>query len=553
MAHLTATYGPLAGRKFPLGVRTVIGRATDCGVRLSDLAVSRHHACVSKGPEGHVLEDMGSGNGTYLNQERLDGPALLHDDDVIRISRHSFAFSSGGESPETSVTIVDYGEPAEAAIVGSKPVQTDTALAPVSAGDEADEILKAHARLRTIVEIGAALQTEFNLPRLMHIIMERLFDVFPQADRGFILLAGEDGVLRQKAARTRSERAEQIAVSRRILKQVAQERMAIISADASADQRFSQAQSIVNMRIRSMMSAPILAQGELFGVIHVDTMRQSERFGEEDLDLLIGVATQAALAIANAKMHERLVRRHQMERDLELASQMQNSFLPSAPPQIPRMRFAARYQAAMEVGGDFYDFIPQGENRMLVAIGDVAGKGVRAALLMARMMSELRLIAMQEQGLCRVAASLNEDLCGAGMEDVFVTLLLASVDAQERTLTLCNAAHCPPFVRRAADGRVAEIAETGNFPLGVVKGHAFDEETCRLHDGDLVCLVTDGILEAMNEREELYGERRLRALLAAEWAPPEDFLARLNQEVERFAGGMPQSDDLTCVCFCVDP
>ena len=555
MPQLVAVKGPMVGNTFELGDTVVIGRSLDCQLRLDDLTVSRVHARITRTPEGMVIEDMNSGNGTYVNQNPIQEPTLLNNNDLIRVSQHVFTVVDQEEKKpdmgsSTLVAIEDRPATGESSIVGTLDVK-EAALGAVSEqakAEGADAILKAHERLRTIVEISNTVQTEFDIRRLLDRILQSLFDVFPHADRGFVMLKDDDGKLKPRAAWTRSGHTEEITVSRRIVNEVTEKRIAILSADAMGDERFDQAMSIVNFRIRSMMCAPLLAQDDLLGIMHIDTARQDERFTAEDLELLTGVANQTALAIANAKMHERLVLRERMERDLQLATQVQQSFLPDKTPQVEGMEFAACYRAAHEVGGDFYDFIRQGDDRIVTVMGDVSGKGVPAALLMAKMTSDVRYFALQESEPKNIVGRLNDHMNESSMEDVFVTLLLAKIDLGTHAVTLSNAAHCPAMLRRAAENDVIQIATEGNFPLGVVPGNAFEQETYTMQPGDVICLFTDGVTEAMNADQDLYGFERLRAAIAASACSAQGVMDAIMKDVHAFVGDTKQSDDLTCVC-----
>ncbi|HRU07106.1 MAG TPA: SpoIIE family protein phosphatase [Candidatus Brocadiia bacterium] len=542
MARLIAIAGPMAGREFEVGDRAIIGRATDCDIRLDDLTVSRRHASISRVGAGCVLEDLHSGNGVFVNQRRVIEPVQLADGDEIRLSRHTFKFILPPAKHTTSVTIQDRSAAHESSILGSVAVES-TQTATLAAGQPPPA---THQRLNTLLQISNALQSEFNLPKLLNLILDTLFNVFPQADRGFVMLSDDTGKLHTRAVRSRSEQTEEIAISRRIISEVTQRRMAILSADASDDSRFGGAMSIVNLQMRSMMCSPLIAQGQVLGVIHIDTVRQDERFTQDDLELLTGIACQTALAIANARMHERLMKRQRMERDLELAAQVQNSFLPAKAPEAPGWRFAACYQAALEVGGDFYDFIQPAEGRMIVAVGDVAGKGVPAALLMARMTSDVRFLCMQEPSPSRVLSRLNDQFHASSIEDVFVTLLLASIDLKTRLITFCNAAHCPALAWTAADAPVVQATRESNYPIGVVPGHVFEEETFQIQAGGGFWLYTDGVIEAMDDQQRLFGVERLKSLLERKKAS-DTALRDLLTSIQEFTGGAPQSDDLTAV------
>ncbi len=418
MPNLIAIEGPLKGQTFRLREAVVLGRSFDADLRLDDPAVSRRHARISLAGGHCSIEDLGSENGTLVNGRRIAAPTPLQSGDQIGLAGNLFRFAAESAPPrESGVTIVD--EPSADAPPALETIDvraTSMEAAMAQRADAPDALIKAQQRLRAVLEISNAVQTQLDMDKLLHQIMDRLFGVFPQADRGFIMLkADESEDLVPRAARQRGrEQPEAITVSRSIVQKAMGDRVAILSADAMGDQRFSMAQSVLNFRIRSMMCAPIIANEEALGIIHLDTTRQDRQFTRDDLDLLAAVTNQTAFAIANARLLRKLLLQERTERDLQLARQVQESFLPRRSPEVAGMQFCASYKAAHEVGGDFYDFIPLEGGRLAIVVGDVAGKGIPAALMMARMSSALREFALTEDDPRRVVARANDRL--AAME-----------------------------------------------------------------------------------------------------------------------------------------
>jgi len=305
---------------------------------------------------------------------------------------------------------------------------------------------------------------------------------------------------------------------------------------------------VMNFQIRSMMCAPLIANEDFLGVIHIDTIQQDKRFTMDDLDLLTGVANQTAFAVANAKMHARLLRRQRMERDLQLARQVQESFLPAGPPEVPGFEIVSAYRAALEVGGDFYDFIELEDGRVAIGVGDVAGKGVPAALLMARMSSDMRLLAQAGTDAGGVLTQLNARLCSQVAEGAFVTVLVMILDPKTRSLSLANAAHCLPVLRRPS-GETTELEDAGGFPLGAMDDAEYESVSYQLEPGDIVSVFSDGITEAMNDKKELFGVERLLAAVGQPADNAQGVMDNILKTVEAHVGDTSQSDDLTLVCL----
>ncbi len=573
MAKLIAIEGPLTGQSFLLSDVFTIGRAEDCSLPIDDLGVSRRHAQVSLGPNGATIEDLGSSNGTLVNGQNVASPTALKDQDVVEIYQHVFRFAEadaprpmpdaptvlapplsrvgGGAtaSQPLGIQLAD-GDSAAATIEGTLDMGATIVggvFTPSAAGDTA----KANERLQSVMRISNALQTELDLNALLGLVLDNLFQVFRLADRGFLMLYDEAGELTPAASRSRQGQTEEISLSRSIVREVTDKRVAVLSSDAMSDDRFVGAVSVAGFNIRSMMCAPLIAKEDLLGIIHVDTTRPGARFTQDDLELLCGVTAQTALAIASAKMHERLLVRDRTERDLKVATQVQVSFLPRTTPEVPGVEFAAFYQAALDIGGDLYDFIRQSDDSMIVVLGDVAGKGVPAALLMARMSSDVRFYSMQEREPADVMPHLNRRMDELGMADAFVTMALTRLDLETHEVMIANAAHCMALVRRAAEGDAIEVGDAPGFPLGVMPDFEYTQVSYALQPGDVVCLVSDGVTEAMNAAREQYGEERLARTVAAAPRSAQGVLDAVMADVKAHVGDTKQSDDVTCVCFGV--
>jgi sigma-B regulation protein RsbU (phosphoserine phosphatase) len=238
-----------------------------------------------------------------------------------------------------------------------------------------------------------------------------------------------------------------------------------------------------------------------------------------------------------------------MERDLQLARQVQESFLPGKPPEVAGVQFCARYKAALQVGGDFYDFIPLASGKLGIVVGDVAGKGIPAALLMARMTSDVRFFSLNEDDPGLVVGKLNSRLCAGNADDSFVTLIFGILDPATRVLRFANAAHPPPVLRKGNTGQISEVQTNTNFPVGAVDGAEFQQESVTLEPGDILCLYSDGITEAMDAAKNMYGSERLAAAVGAPKGGVTQVMENILRDVQAHVGNPYQSDDLTLVCL----
>jgi phosphoserine phosphatase RsbU/P len=244
--------------------------------------------------------------------------------------------------------------------------------------------------------------------------------------------------------------------------------------------------------------------------------------------------------------------RERVNRDLKLAEQVQKRFLPQSVPVVPGYEFFAHYDPAYEVGGDYYDFVPLPGHRIAIAVGDVSGKGVAAALMMAKFSGDTRYCILAENSPAAASNELNNLLFSAAIEEKFITLSLSVLDTEKRVLSITSAGHLPVMVRRA-NGTVDEIGEEiAGFPLGIVPEADYKQIDVKLNHGDVVAVFSDGVTDARNLREELYDSRDKRRLikkLAETTGGPETVGRALLQDIREFSAGHNQVDDITLICF----
>lgn len=508
-----------------------IGRSNECDVRLAEPKISSRHAMVLRTPEGFYLADLGSSNGTRVNDKTVKDSTRLQSGDRIELGGViTFEF----HDTQSARMAFSFAEPTMA---------TETALDAREVEEALRPEVSAEAKLRAVLELSRNLGTALNVREVLARVLESLFTLFSQTDRGFVLLRDPpDGPLIPAAVRQRSPDARPPAVSRTIIDHVMQTGRAVLSADAHMDLRFDPSQSIRAHQIRSIMCVPLTGQaGSTLGVIQLDTTDRKGQYRPEDLDVLASSAVMATRAVELARVHE-------FRRDLEAANQIQKGFLPSSPPQIPGMTFFDYYASAQQVGGDYYDYIPLPGNRLAVAVGDVAGKGVSAALLMARLSAAARFCLATEPNPEAAVRRLNETLMAAGAEGRFITFVVGVIDLATFETTWVNAGHVTPFCRRA-NGEVEPIGEArADVPLGVFE-RPYLSTPLSLHPGDAVLLCTDGVIEARNPSGELYGLPRLKAKLAAAPADVKVIGVGVLADVRTFAAGRAPDDDLALVCF----
>ena len=307
---------------------------------------------------------------------------------------------------------------------------------------------------------------------------------------------------------------------------------------------------MVDFRIRSVMCVPLCnAEGRGFGVIQLDTQDRSKKFTTDDLKLLWGVSNQAAIAMENARMLEDTVVRARLKRDLELATQVQLSFLPRQLPKVPGYDFYALYQAAQEIGGDYYGFVPLPDGRLACAVGDVAGKGVPAALFMAKLSSDARFSVLTEDDPSKAVAKLNNLLAEFAQDaDRFVTFCLGILDPVRHVLTFVSAGHNSPLLIRPTQAKLTEVLprEISGPPLGIEEDIAFRFCEVSLKPGETLLLYTDGVTDSVNPENKQFNIAGIEAAVhSAAGASPRALVERIFQAVQKHAAGHPAFDDIT--------
>jgi serine phosphatase RsbU (regulator of sigma subunit) len=549
MAYLKVEKGANEGQRIPLNEDTIVlGRNPDCQVPIPGTAVSRNHAQILQIQGKFYLEDLKSRNGTFVNNEQITARILLKENDKVKICDFVCTFHETAPKPLPEHLRPEETEPEDDP--GASTVEASLSHA------SSNLLLQSQPaeKLKAILEISSHLRGNLEVDPLLPKIVDILFQTFKQADRGFIILQDEATKrLIPKVIKARRAHDESTAqFSRSIVKKCLEAKQALLSDDASHDSRFAMSQSIADFRIRSVMCAPLVTlDGKAFGVIQLDTQDRSKKFTEEDLKLLMGVADQAASALENAKLHEDQMARQRYERDLQLAREVQQGFLPKRSPEIPDYEFFPYYESAQEVGGDYYDFIHLGPQRLAVMLGDVAGKGVPAALLMAKVSADARFCMLTEPEPASGITKLNSLVQQAGMADRFVTLVAAVLDYAKHSVTLVNAGHPSPLLYRRAAKSLEEATpkDIVGLPIGVVDGFEYLSCQVQLQPGDSLLIFSDGVTDAMDTNGVQFQIKGIYAAVQGGDFSPRALGDRIVKAVKVHAAGQNQHDDITLVCF----
>ncbi len=301
-----------------------------------------------------------------------------------------------------------------------------------------------------------------------------------------------------------------------------------------------------DFKIQSLLSAPLVCKGQLIGVLNLFNKKGSGKFSETDKRLLAIIALQSAQVIENARLYEQEKHLLQKEQELGMARIVQTRLLPKDSPEIKGFDVAGASYAAKEVGGDYFDFIELPDGRWCVALGDVSGKGVPASLLMSHLQATIRIQVSQNEKFSNSIAKSNDFLYHNTEDNKFATFFGGILDSDKKSMTYVNAGHNFPFHLGARD-KIQQL-ETGGLVMGMVPGCAYEEASVAFKKGDVLVIYSDGVTEAENPREEMFGEAKLKELLVKHKSKSaKELVQEIYNEVKGFEGASEQDDDITVV------
>ena len=542
-------------------VKMTVGRSSRNDICLSDPFASRFHIELRREGEDYFAADIGSANGTLLNNQLLREKTRLHPNDELRIGETTMTFSREAVS-SMSQTSVFWSEPppdevASVAMASAIPARVTSGFldairttAETSGSSAAPavsrEVFERRDLMAVVGKVGVALLSDTSLDETLKLVIELVFDAIP-ADRGFLFL-WEGADLNLKVSRTRHGARDastaDVQISRAISERVFRERVAVLTSDAMHDPRFQGSNSILLSAIRSVMAVPLTLADQTFGMIYVDNPYDS-RFTEDDLQVLTTIAGVASIKIENARLVEERLEKKRLEEELKVASEIQLRLQPSCPPPIENYALCAYSIPSREIGGDYYDYIERKrQRRTAIALGDVSGKGIGAALMMSSLHAAVRAQIQTDYPIRQMMSNLNLYIAENSPENKFLTLFYAELDQTTGDLFYANAGHNPPIVARAT-GQVERLDATG-LPIGIIHEATYEEACVRLWPGDGLIVFSDGITESVNAFGEEFGDDRLIEVVTKNLsASASKIRDRIDEALSRFVGSASAVDDMT--------
>ena len=560
------------GREFeyPIKGRTLkVGRSHRNDLVLKDRHLSRIHAEFENRPDGLYISDLGGKTGIIVNGTRISGSFRLHTGDSIRIgSTHltlnrppvsSVEFRDRPFSDQDATTVLPVRDISQSPLP-LLPVKEDsdslarTPTTEASGGSPENPIPVISDRTfgelsvlasRTILEANTELVFHRPLGELLEKLMTLIRKCVPY-ERGLLMLY-KDGKLVPEVVRVPpGEEGRKISLSRTIANHVVRKYESVLTSDALSDSRFQEGDSVQSQHLRSVICVPLWNRRKVIGLIYVDNPFLPEMFGGKDLLFLTHLAIVAAVKIEQQRLFEREMVAKFLEKELQMAAEIQRHLLPSEPPAIPGYLLFGLSLPCLEVGGDYYDYIPLPGGRFGIGLGDVAGKGAQAALLMSSFQASMVALADLDLPLNQTLTRLNRLFYPKVPSNRYVTFFYGVLNPETHSLTYVNAGHNSPCIFRAGE-IIASLDPTGP-PVGTLEKISYEENTVSLQPGDILLCYSDGVTEGHDPEGEQFGTERLEDTVRRESAnPPDEIAHRILDEVKIHHAGSGLTDDLTLV------
>ncbi len=525
----------------------IIGRSSRAHLLLADRALSREHARLFRRDGAWFVEDLGSRNGTTCGGQRIEGARRLAEGDHLGLGGSTLAvLAVGGQAVALMPEERDLGQ--HTVFLSASQMLRESDVASLRLGEDDAATLRRHVeRLKLLNEVQQALSRSITREELLELILDRAFSHLKPEQAAIFLKADAGGEFVRAASRVLNPGVPELQVSRSLVREVVNRGLAALVLDARTDARFSEAASLMNVGLRSILAAPLMDPEGAVGMIVLGTRVALRQYSEDDAQLMVTLGSAAAMRLRNIALAEEAAERRRLESEVALARRIQVALLPETLPPLAGWEVHAGNVPSRVVSGDYYVVMPRpGGDGAVFMVADVSGKGIAASLLTASL--EALAAGPIEDGLPpdEVCERVSRRLFQRTPPEKYATAFVASVEGSSGVMRYANAGHNPALLVRAS-GETQWLGATG-VPLGLLSQACYEPAAVQLAPGDLVVLYTDGITEAMNPAEEEYGGARLEAVCRRHrGAALPDLQAAVERDLDAFAAGVPYADDRTIV------
>jgi len=522
--------------------RITLGRSSSNELSYpDDIGLSRQHLAIVNRDGQWTVEDLGSKNGTLLNGVRIEKAMPFVPGDHVAAGHLTIEFAGLGQANQNTVMFVENKEQfsnSATTVVAS----LDGVLGSASQPDDLNKttaIMQGTPQMRALIDAGRELAGHRPLAELFPLIMD-LSTKAVRAGRGVLMTLDGDQL------NVRAAHGAGFQISSTVRDRVLKEKDSLLIRDAQLDMALREHMSIVEQKVRSMIAVPLQTNDRVIGLIYVDSPDAVREFTIEDLNLLTVMANIAAIRIEHARLNEIEEAERAMAKDMHQAALIQERLL-GTPPAIEGLDIGAKTVASRAVGGDYYDFIKYPDGRVGIMVGDVAGKGMPAALLMSSLQARVHVVFEEPDGLAQKLTRLNKSTCANCPDNRFITFFACIADPKTGLLTYANAGHNPPLVVRAKGG-FELLSGAGGMILGILPMSKYEEATITLDRGDILVLFSDGVTEEVDPNDQQFGEERLANMVAElRDRPAAEIVQEIHRAVHAFTQGAPAADDITVV------
>jgi len=510
-----------------------------------DASLSRRQFKLFRDTEDWWVEDLGSKNGTMLNGVRIAGKEAVRSGDRIAAGHLMITVADPQLNTAEQVQFVQGVGPEitpDATVMTSlEGLLSGDSNTPVTATSEQEARDRNFASpvVAALVRAGRELAGHRPLEELFPLILDLSIGAV-NAERGVVMTL-ENGRLVSKATH-----GEGFQISTTVRDRVVKERTSILVRDLAQDKAFREQASIFEQQIHTMMAAPLQTEKRVIGLIYVDSKSMIRQFTTDDLNLLTVLANVAAIRIEHERFSELERIEQRRTRDLEQAAEIQRGILPETPPTVEGLDLAGHNAPCHTVGGDYYDFLTYPDGRLAVVLGDVAGKGMSAAMLMSNLQARVQTLADQPDDLAALMSRLDSGIAANCPSNRFITMFLGLIDRGQNRLTSCNAGHNPTLLVRKS-GEIVLLGPLGTV-LGIMPELGYEQQHDAFDVGDLFCTYSDGVTEAESPEEVEFGEDRLGEIVAANrHESSQTIIDRVLADLDEWTNSAPAADDITLV------
>ncbi len=522
----------------------LVGRQIECELCIPHPTVSRRHAEIEVSEDGSTCRviDLGSHNGTMVNGRPLGQPHEVRVPDQITFGQTEFRLADS-DAAESATSV-----PVSAPLWDQEPensvyVSINEALQPLPT-----KITERPELLPTMFEMAKMLVQPDERDVILHRALELISRVIP-AQRLAVLFVSEDQgeVYTGATLATDDSRPDAFRLSRTIVREIMENKNAILIGRPEEDPRFAQQHSIIVQEIKSALAVPLFDQGKVLGILYADTADPSHRYEDDHLRVLATFGNIIAAKLLSYALIAEREEKQVVQAELRRASAIQKRLLVTDAPRSPWWEACAFQEQSRQVGGDLYDLAALGENRLLVLLADVSGKGMGAALLMSNILASFRILyQIQPFDLCRAVEDVSRQVWRFSDPGDFATLFIGVAES-DGSFHYVNAGHNPPLLIRT-DGSVEQLE-----PCGIMIG-AFDmadwsEQETHMRPGDHLVVFSDGVTEAESSDGQFGEKRTIETAVALRENSPDQLIRDLVASVRDFVGETPQSDDITLVAL----